>query len=361
VRRRVSGVWSLRRAVRPAWLVCAVCVVTSPAGAQQSSGSISRVDAYGNARPIFNARRSVGNFASESQRQLARGFQLQGRREYQRGGEVPFAIAADRAVRGFSQASSFRPSLPAPYAATQRAFTLYGLDGNRPRYDVPPNLDILFSRRTDMLRATASTGPIRKSLAVHGPPPLTPPDDDATRMTARLPQVKSASLTESLQSRLGAASARLAEEAWSHFEEGRYRRALGAFESLVVIDADDMEARIARVFCLASVGSLRAAATSLDYLAGEASDLFKEPLDVSGHYADDRLRGLRVQWRLYSQANQVVARSAALHAFLLWFSGDRRTALSEATAVASDFPNSPYAAWPDMMRNAPKPAERDLE
>lgn len=358
---RVPGLWFLRPAVRLSWVVCAVCSATSPAQAQQTAAGITRVDAYGNARPIYNPRRSVGSFASEAQRQQARGFQLRGRREYQRGGEVPFAIAADRALRSYSRASSFRPSLPATNADTKRAFTLYGLDGNRPRYEVPLNLDILLSRRTDMLRATSSSGPIRKSLAVYGPPPLMPPDDDTVPIAAEFPQVQSASLAESLRSRLDATTARLAEEAWSQFEAGSYRRALRAFESLAAVDAENLQARVAAVFCRASIGSMRAAATSVDHLVRGASGVFAEPLDCSGLYADDRLRSLRVQWRLYSQANQAVARSAALHAFLLWFSGDRQSALSVATVVARDFPNSPFAAWPELMRNAPAPADRDLE
>lgn len=153
-----------------------------------------------------------------------------------------------------------------------------------------------------------------------------------------------------MNNRLLVSSDRLRAEAWSHFSEGRFRRALRSFESVAMLDPEDGSAFVAEVICYLSIGSYRAAATSLDHLTRQRTDLFAYPSDYPQRFGDESvMQRVRVQCRLFSEANHGVPRMASVSPFLLWYLGEREAARAEAVVVAQEHPASPYAAWPGLM------------
>lgn len=147
---------------------------------------------------------------------------------------------------------------------------------------------------------------------------------------------------------------------WLYFEEREYRRAVRAFESEAMLKPEDMEPRIAEVFCYLSLGSFRTAAVSLEQLARRDAMLFTESTDFAAHYSEQaELLRIRIQCRLFSQSSQRVARGAALFSFFLWYVGEYGEAISEATVLARTHPDTDFAEWPGLMRAALESRDRD--
>ena len=327
-----------------------------------SSNVKTSTDAYGNARGVYNPRRVVGSFANDTQRMRLRGFQSEGRRALRRGGDTPFALPSDRILYNLTRRPFTRANSSADYWQTRRAFTRYGILGTKRPSRAPTNPADLLGRKSALLRATSATAPVKQSLMLRG---STSPRIDSLSSVPAAPYDEGSSippvtLGDLLQTRLADSARDMRARGWLHFEEGEYGRAVRAFESEAMLKPKDIEPRIAEVFCYLSIGSFRTAAASLEQLAHRDAMLFTESTDFAAHYSEQAdLRRIRIQCRLFSQGSQRVPRGAALYPFFLWYVGEYGEALSEATVLARTNPDTDFADWPRLMREASESRDRN--
>jgi len=131
---------------------------------------------------------------------------------------------------------------------------------------------------------------------------------------------------------------------------GEYRRAELAFESADVLDPGDLVSRIGQFFSLTGLGATRTARSVLYEINRRDPNPFLYPLNV-GDILGDRRRValLRVQTQMPSGAPRTNPDLAAMHAFVLWYLGERQEALSVARAIAEESPGSPFDAWVSKM------------
>lgn len=158
---------------RRSWLgagfgAVALAVLLCPAATAQTRPDYnvtSRVDAYGNVRPVYSGRRPVDVFQNQTQRTALLARQAQGRRVDRRGGYNPFALPGDvlnltRFRPGQSVRSPYQPAGPARWQ--QRAFNRYGGFDSRLGRDEAINIATILDRRQELIAATSLNAPVHR-------------------------------------------------------------------------------------------------------------------------------------------------------------------------------------------------------
>ena len=317
---------------------------------------VSAIDAYGNVQPTLREWRSINVYQNEAQRDALRGYQTFEQLLGKRGGYVPFALPGDvwsvarRAASGTSEAPSVKSALS---PAKQRAFERYGGFGKRQH---AADRSAVFMRRYGLIAANSLNAPVYRAISKGGG--LV----DVRASVARTPFLYSdvaeaepeAPTLDALLDRGDAgAQQRVAGEAWALFREGKYRRAMRAFESAVTLQPSDAESRIGEVFCYLSVGAGRTALALLGELIRRDVSLFQHDLRLADRYGSvGDVNQLRIQARLSADSAEQSADANALYVFVLWYVGEREDALRAADSLAKRAPAKAYATWPDKMRAA---------
>ncbi|MFQ5413013.1 MAG: hypothetical protein ACE5E6_01005 [Phycisphaerae bacterium] len=254
-----------------------------------------------------------------------------------------------------------------PYAfATSTTFGNRGLSmgygGFRPRRDAnrPGDLRSILTRRFDLLGATATTAPLRGALlrmrGTRLPATLGSPAAGLTDVL--LPAEPQHSLIDHLRYDIKRSYAASRAEGWSWLASGRYRRALRSFESATTIQARDFESHIGGVFCRALLGQFRSAGVALEALAQRDVNPFAHDVDVRGRLASpDVADGLRTQMQVYGQRHAGDRGFRALHAFVLWYLGERDLALRMVAGASGGAgvvggPQAPSPDWSGLMAAA---------
>ncbi len=331
----------------------------------------SRIDAYGNAQAASPLRRNLDVYQNNVQRAAAKLYQDQGRRQQQRGGFIPFSLPADR-LRENQRSRDTTPVMP--YAVDRsrglsaserlRAFRVYGGFSDRSAGRYGSEVQRAFARRYDLITATANAAPVFRANLRHASVAgmlttidMTPFDDRGLDLEGRPGAELGAVLARNVQQ----SHRSLVREAWGWFKDGAYRRAERAFESADVLEPGDMVSRIGQFFSLLGLGATRTARSVLYEINKRDPNPFLYPLNVADILNDRRRASLlRVQTQVPTDAPRENPDAAAMHAFVLWYLGERQEALSMAQAIVRESPGSPYEAWVSKM-NASIAAGTEVE
>ena len=347
---------------------CAVLLSAGIAAAQpflesdlqsQRLDQVSRVDAYGNARPFYREFRDVGSYANEVQREALMGYQVRSRRDLRRGGVQPFALPGDP-VRGLANPASRPLPFEQPSATLSprrlRAMSLYGGFTDRSTA-APPGAGSAILRKHGLITANAFTAPVwRANLrpqtrgpARQGPaePPL--PFDIVTTADSDEPVT---TLGQMLEARSQRSAESLRDSAWQNMRRGNFRRAARGFEIVHSLDSSDGLSKLGEVLAYLSSGARRTAQVTVQQLARRVDNPFLLGLDLADVYGErqrDQLRAM-VQW---ARAVETESEHAlAIRAIVLWYLGERDEARRAAKELAEDFPESLYAHWSQRMDDA---------
>jgi len=320
----------------------------------------SGLDAYGNATAVSPLRREFDVYQSDAQSRALR-LQNEGLRDQRRGGLIPFSLPGDR-FRRTRDPIRREPLVPFVQDGQRRqservrAVRTYGGFGDRSEAEYQSDVQRAFARRSDLVTATASTAPVFRANLRHASVAGTLATIDATPFDERgteLAPEPSVDLREALTSEVGEMYSRTMRDAWGWFKDAEYRRAIRSFEAADVLASGDSTTRIGRIFSLISVGSYNAALTAVRALDRHDQNLFLNSIDVADILNDrQRVTALRLRTRMPSDAPRENPEVAGLHAFVLWYLGERQDALSVASAIAEESPNAVYAAWAEKMRAA---------
>ena len=333
----------------------------------------TRFDSYGNARPVWRERRSLGPYASDAARTTFDTYQETGRPAERRGGLEAFSLPGD-VPRGFTRrgtpirrSRSVVPGLASVPAtvSVSRSFDRYGGFGRRAGSQQAGDLPTLLLRRYGLMQATSLNAPVHRARIYHTPESLgsglggtvsTLPMAPIEASPGRLPGADSppvGPLVEHLRHPLERAAEQQAELAWELFRKGAYREAARRFECVLTLEPTLREVRAGLVLCHVGVGATRTAVAVAAELARRMPTAFDEPLSLLGRFSNDaEARRLRLQSQLAMQAHPDAAAAVALHAFVLWTQEDRQAALRLTESVAGELSATVFAPWPSAMRNA---------
>lgn len=360
---RITQRRAISKCVRCAILVGIWCH-TGVAQTNTVYNPTSTTDVYGNARPLYRNRRSVGLFGNDVQRRALRGFQAFGRRADRRGGFSPFALAADLYARPRLRPtySSAYPS-PVDQTAPQRrkTFQRYGGFETRGAGAQYQDLSAVFERRYALIAATSLNAPVHRALlatetafgrrSMRGPASRGP----LSRMETEKDEESTPPATLSLRLRTSVEEAhrRIRSEAWAWFGKREYRRAARAFETATSLEPSDAESRIGEILSHLSVGAVRTALAVFGELIRRDDNPFVHDLNVaraSGYPA--RTRMLRIRQPLQAMAGSKNPDFRALRGLVLWHLGEHDEAIVATTIFLRELPSAKYADWPAKMRAA---------
>ena len=160
-------------------------------------------------------------------------------------------------------------------------------------------------------------------------------------------------LVDQLQRGVESAYRRARNNGWEWFRDGRYRQAARAFESAAALEPADFEARIGGLFSYVSIGAMRTSMVLLDQLCRRDPNPLGHDLNMREFYEDPMIaRQVDIRTRLLARASGGVAEATALHAFVLWYLGEREEARAVAANLARDHAESPYVHWARLMEAA---------
>lgn len=341
-------------------LVLAVCLVSGPAVAQvdDAHAPTSTFDTYGNARPRYLDRRSVGLFQNDAQRRAFRGYQDRGRRINRRGGFSPFSLAVDRRF-GRQPRSAIDVANLQPFgdlSASRRSTSLsYGGFGRRTGSGDPGDISTIFTQQRALIAATALNAPLHRAFLQKGTSfglrssiertPFVQQEETGAATPAP-------SLDQRLRTGIDLAHKRIREEARRWFQEGQYRSAARAYETVIVLEPSDSRSRISEIFCHLLVGQVRTALAVFGELNRRDDNVFLHELNLI--YGDAAtLRQLRIEAQLRAGSREANPDFRALHILVLWHLGKEEEAIQAATALArGSRDKGDYADWVSKMRAA---------
>ncbi len=320
----------------------------------------SRLDPYGNAQAVSPLRRSLDLYQNDAQRAAAQLYQDAGRRLQQRGGFIPFSLPADR-FRRDQRSRDTTPLVPFEVDRSRgfsvserlRAFRVYGGFSDRSSGRYGSEVQRAFARRYDLVMATANAAPVFRANMRHASVAGMLTTIDTTPFDDRgldLEGGPGAELGVALARNVQQSHQSIVREAWGRFKDGEYRRAERAFESAEILEPGDMVSRIGQFFSLVGLGATRTARSVLYEINRRDPNPFLYPLNVADILGDRRRAALlRAQMQMPSDAPRENPDLAAMHAFVLWYLGERQEGLSVAQAIADESPGSPYDAWVSKM------------
>ncbi len=320
-------------------------------------GPTTMLDKYGNARPFSPNRRTAGVFATDAQRNAFRGYQTLGRRVDRRGGLS--LLLPSGGHRRFLQAlpgqrGSINDLMPGVPWSRRNAFARYGGFGTRPQSADPKDVAGIFSRRYELLAATALTASVTRAAITPGVGlPMraraAPPVDDA-RLEPTVPS-DAPTLAERLHDSTAESLGRVREEAWDWFGQGVYRRAARAFETAALSDEFGSEARIGEILCHVATGSTQSAAAVLRQLIRRDNNPFLHPLDLPARFGDSTAaQRVRVDALRRAPLGPAFLTINTLRAFVLWHMRER----GEASRLVGtlDLAGTVFGRWPAQMQAA---------
>ncbi len=342
-------------------LLAGVCTQAAIAQTGIPFNPTSRMDVYGNARPVYLSYRSVGSYRSEGERRAFRGFQTLGRRVDRRGGYRPFALPGDVFTRPRGRVPNRRASMflvETSAAARREAFKRYGGFGPRRVGPQAQSIAAAFERRHALIAATSLNAPVhRAALTTNSTIGLSPPIGRAPlkliEATASEAAAPTSTLEQWLRSGADVAHQRVRTEAWGWFREGEFRRAARGFETAVSLEPADAESRIGELFCHVSLGAMRTAIVVLRELSRHDDDPFLHDLNLTDAYGDpSRAQRLRLGLPLRAMVHSANPDARALYVLVLWYLGEHEEAMIGAAELVRAFPAGAYADWPAKVRTA---------
>ncbi len=326
---------------------------------------LGMTDVYGNAQFDLPDRRPLGIYSSEAEWGSLGALSTFNRHTDQRGGLIAFALPGE--LLGLSTmrslADSASPFMLADVSPHQRRALLeYGGFGDR-MSGTGDALADAFARRFRLIDASSNYSPVYRALmqnrTLSGVRPVASvsPSGSVESLTPNLPDSieHSTSLYELLKSDVDTNHERSRTRAWELFEEKEFQQAARTFKSVLVLDRDDMEARIGEFFCYVVIGSTATAAVLIERISGLEANPFLVDVGVRDRFRDEGwVQQLMIDSRLRLGSDEASSNPhlTAAYTFILWHLGDRESALRAAESLTGNPLSAVYAGWPAKMRAA---------
>lgn len=326
------------------------------------AGEVSTVDASGNAVPIYPFSR-VGSLPQKAP-QPRRVFRLPTKSAAPTRGGILSGLARPSDVYRMMQRRRLQRPRGTAYVSPliRQNYARYGGFYTRASGGQPGDMQTVLQRRQALVQATMLTAPVQRARILHGLGDMGLPTAVSEAGIAQ-PQTPDQlagldSLGEWLQVDAAISHDRTRGEAWAFFRKGNedsgyFHRAARAFEAAVTLDPMDFESRIGELFSHLSLGAYVRSVVLLANLARRDQALFSHTLDFRELYAERiHARQVCMQCEAYAQANAGDAGAMALHAFVLWYGGERDRAIIAADALAGTAGGRHFADWGSQMREA---------
>lgn len=327
-------------------------------------GPTTMLDRYGNARPFSPNRRAAGVFATDAQRNAFRGYQNAGRRVDRRGG---LSLLSPSGLLGRSlpaipvQRGSNIGLMPGVPTSRRNAFINYGGFGQRPHSADPTDVAGIFSRRYELLAATALTASVtRAALSTSVGLPMRARADRPMDDTQPQPPIPAdaPTLAERLHDTTANTLSRIRDEAWTLFDQGAFRRAARSFELAGLSDEFGSEARIGEILCHVTTGSTHSAFAVLRQLIRRDDNLFLHSLDMPAHLGNSNMaQRIRVEALRRAPVGPAYLNINTLRAFVLWYMHEQEEAIRLVGTI--DVVGTVFSEWPEKMQAGPSALPTD--
>lgn len=384
MRPHISNHTFCRLSMFAAWGAAYGSIPDAMAQNDRYGGFISRIDQYGNADVGFDDRRVLDVYQNQAQRNALQRYQEFGRRPENRGEFLPYTFPNDD-LRGTRPPSwLYQRPTTALTPADQRTLTRFGGFGERPPLRYGGDIQSIFSRRNELLRATTQTAPVRRAMLQYNA--LTPLPDrlrstpffPGSRVDAKpsgpwseasgdntswpAPEVTSeageggrqeVSLAERLQSQAQAFKEAALREGWTWFQAGEFRRAARRFDAAAALDRADLEPQLGRFFSYAALGSYASALTQLRFIAQRVPQPFVHDFSIRNKFTAESIAlDFALQVRLQTQAGGDTPLLVVLNGVTLWYLGEREGARRELNGVEKALSGTIFRDWPARLREA---------
>ncbi|UCF32280.1 MAG: hypothetical protein JSV78_08075 [Phycisphaerales bacterium] len=355
-----------------AFIACATAglfaSLTLPATCAQvrfdASERANLIDPYGNVRPVGrNLLRDV--YYNNVQYDINAGYHTG--RPYMLRQAVPgFSRVNPYAGPSFLDQLAARDFLPLTrrtsetpsqvFAPLESSADYYALFGPHRGTTTRQSTDEILRRKSSMLSVLGVAGPLRVALERSKDRPT--PRGIIERTPVTRPQAMpedepSVSLGQQMTTRLQVMHRRAREEAWSLFEERKFRQAARSFQAALSLEPRDVESRIGEIFSALEAGSSNSAMITLQQLMRHTSNPFAHQVDMPRRYGSARaVQAMRTQMQWFVQEAEGTSDPLALYALAMWYLGMKEPAKGAAENLKQLGPDSAYYRWGKLMEDA---------
>jgi hypothetical protein len=242
------------------------------------------------------------------------------------------------------------------FAPLQASDNYYALFGPYRGMTTEQSTDEVLRRKSSMLSAIGMGGPLRiaRERSKDRPTPRGIIEQTPVTRSQPMPEDEpSVSLGQQMTSRFQVMHRRAQEEAWSLFEEGKFRQAARSFQAALSLEPRNVESRIGEVFSALSTASFVSAMTTLQQLTRHTSNPFAHRVDLPRRYGSARaVQAMRTRMQWFVQEAEGESDPLALYAFAMWYLGMKEPAKDAAEKLKQLGPDSAYYQWGKLMEDA---------
>jgi hypothetical protein len=245
---------------------------------------------------------------------------------------------------------------PEVFAPLQESADYYALFGPYRGVTSEQSTEEILRRKNSMLSVLSGPAPLRIAQERSKDRPSPRGIIERTPVTRSQPMPEeepNVSLGQQMTSRFEVMHRRAREEAWSLFEEGKFRQATRAFQAVLSLEPRDIESRIGEIFSALSTSSFRSAMATLQQLMHRTSNPFAHRVDMRQRYGSARaVQAMRTLMQRFVQGTEGESDQLALYTFAMWYLGMKEPAKAAAEKLEQLGPDSAYYEWSKLMEDA---------
>jgi tetratricopeptide (TPR) repeat protein len=242
------------------------------------------------------------------------------------------------------------------YAPLEASAAYYALFGPYRGTTTEQSTDEILRRKSSMLSVLGVAGPLRVAQERSKDRPTPRGIIERTPVTRSQPMPEdepSVSLGQQMTSRFQVMHRRAMEEAWSLFEERKYRQAARSFQAALSLKPRDVESRIGEIFSALETASFKSAMATLQQLMRHTSNPFAHQVDMPRRYGSARaVQAMRTRMQRFVQEAEGTSDPLALYALAMWYLGMKEQAKGAAEKLKQLGPDSAYYQWGKLMEDA---------
>ena len=308
---------------------------------------VSRTDAYGNARALYQPIRTTSQFLDAGLTAASGATQPFGL------SRLPTTAASASQGRPLDPVGGLASSARGGSAWQRRAFAAYGGFERRDPRRRSGDLSMAFERRYALVAATGMNAPVHRASLRSGLPSFASSSIDRQPFVPRAEGQDEAwgvPLDEWLRDSGRQGHARAHAQAAAAFRAGEYRRAAASYETVVMLEPGDVRGRVGELFCYLALGANATAAFTSGELARRPENPFLADLDMTAAFGDsaDAMR-IRADAMVDGATDP---RTLALRTLALWYVGERDEAARVARAMPRHRAAGRFTGWAKRLEAA---------